>query len=263
MFTILLLFALSAATAETATIYPSGATIPVNCLRLSIRFSEAQEEPVLSRLQLQNSRGAVVASPFLEEELWSPDRRTLTILFHPGRLKKGVGPHERLGPPLAGMKRALLTMDGVLIKTWDVASPCGPVDPRAWRIDAPVADSHSALKLILDKPVDMQAEHLIAVVDSSGQRVAGQETLTSNESLWLFKSAEAWHRGEYRIVIHPDLENACGDRVDQPFELAGEEVIPRPARELKLVIGVGRNRSKYLYRGCRTVARHLERLKKL
>ncbi len=241
---LLLLSTAGLAANGTPLVYPSGVTIPVNCLRLSIRFAEAQQKPVLPRLQLRDSRGEAVTRPFLEEELWSPDRRTLTILFHPGRLKDGVGPHDRLGPPLAGLKRATLTLDSAPLKTWIVASPCGPVDTHGWTIDEPpVAGSHSAVRLRLDRPIDMQAEHLIAIVDSSGQRSLGEEKLIGNESLWQFIPAQAWHPGEYRIVIHQDLEDACGDRMREAFEQVADKGTssPRGAPYLTFVIRTGLN----------------------
>ena len=40
-------------------------------------------------------------------------RHRLTLLFHPGRVKRGVGPNEALGPPLRSGETFRLVVDAV------------------------------------------------------------------------------------------------------------------------------------------------------
>src|SRR5215470_11519657 len=82
-------------------VQPSAREVPANLLRISIHFTAPVEGPVLSRIGLRRADGSVIAQPFLQQELWSPDGTTLTFLMHPGRVKSGLVAHEAMGPILA------------------------------------------------------------------------------------------------------------------------------------------------------------------
>src|SRR5215472_17579346 len=71
-------------------VQPSGANIPANVLRISITFASQVEGPLLSRLALLHADGTRVQEPFLEQELWSPSGKILTVMMHPGRVKTGL-----------------------------------------------------------------------------------------------------------------------------------------------------------------------------
>src|SRR5262249_19591767 len=71
-------------------VQPSGAEVPANLLRFSVRFAAQVEGPVLPRLSLLRADGTQVEAPFLEQELWSPSGKILTVMMHPGRVKTGL-----------------------------------------------------------------------------------------------------------------------------------------------------------------------------
>src|SRR5262245_34918027 len=77
-------------TPRVVTVSPSGPCVPENLLRISIRFDTAPEGEVLRRLSLANQEGRSLRAPFLDQELWSPDGRVLTVLLHPARVKSGL-----------------------------------------------------------------------------------------------------------------------------------------------------------------------------
>jgi len=64
-------------------VQPSGPEVPANLLRLSIRFAAQVEGPLLPRLSLLRADGRQVQEPFLEQELWSPSGKILTVMMHP------------------------------------------------------------------------------------------------------------------------------------------------------------------------------------
>src|SRR5262245_28891678 len=68
-------------------VQPSGPEVPANLLRFSIRFAAQVEGPLLPRLSLLRADGRQVQEPFLDQELWSPSGKILTVLLHPGRVK--------------------------------------------------------------------------------------------------------------------------------------------------------------------------------
>ncbi len=93
-------------------VQPSGPEVPANLLRISLVFAQPVGEYVLPRLELRQANGEVIDKPFLEQELWSPSGKILTVLLHPGRVKSGLIAHDTLGPVLHGDGLVVLTLDG-------------------------------------------------------------------------------------------------------------------------------------------------------
>src|SRR5258705_7592763 len=105
-------------------VQPSGPEVPANLLRLSIRFAAQVEGPLLPRLSLLRADGRQVQAPFLEQELWSPSGKILTVMMHPGRVKTGLKAQDEKGPILSVGEDVALALDGLPIKRWRV----GPAD---------------------------------------------------------------------------------------------------------------------------------------
>lgn len=198
---------------------PTGVSVPANLLRLSIAFARPPQGGVLSRLALVRDDGSKVEEPFLDQELWSPDGRILTVLMHPGRVKTGLIANESLGRALMPGHTATLTFDGRRIGRWRIAAPdVAPPDPSAWRVAAPPAGSRETLVVGLDGPVDAMSADLIAVRDAGGARVAGTAQLGAGETVWRFTPRESWRAERYTVVAAPDLEDPSGNRPGQDFE---------------------------------------------
>src|SRR5215471_16337238 len=156
-------------------VQPSGPKVPANLLRISISFASQVEGPLLPRLSLLRADGSQVEAPFLEQELWSPSGRILTVLMHPGRVKTGLKAHDEKGPILAVGDDVALALDGVAIKRWKVgpADEMGPV-VAAWRISPVRVESKQALAVDLDGPIDGRDADYLAIVDVRDRRVAGR-----------------------------------------------------------------------------------------
>ncbi len=90
-------------TTRVAKIYPAVDQVPANLLKFYLYFSAPMQRGQAWRhLHLLNGKGEAVDLPFLEidQELWDPEHRRLTILFDPGRIKRGVLPREADGTAL-------------------------------------------------------------------------------------------------------------------------------------------------------------------
>src|SRR4030095_12917607 len=126
-----------ASTPRVALVQPSGPEVPANLLRFSIRFEAQVEGPMLRRLALLRGDGRQIREPFLEQELWSPDGKLLTVLMHPGRVKGGLTAHDERGPILSPGEDVTLALDGHPIEQWRVG-PANTVGPAvsAWKISA-------------------------------------------------------------------------------------------------------------------------------
>lgn len=199
------------------TVRPSGDRIPEQTLRLSAVFGRPQARPVLDRVALLGEDGRV-RRPFLPEALWSADRRVLTLLFEPGQVKTGLLARAA-GAPLRAGEVVSLLLDGVVVKTWAV-DPGGLAtpDPRKWALRPPAPGSHDALIVELDSPIDALAVGFIAVLGPDGRRVGGRASLEDGERLWSLSPEAPWREGRHALVVHPNLENCCGDAVGEAFE---------------------------------------------
>ena len=200
-------------------VQPSGPGIPANLLRLSIRFAAPVEGRLLHRLSLVRADGTQVQEPFLEQELWSPSGRILTVLLHPGRVKTGLKAHDEKGPILSVGDDVALALDGVPIKRWRVGSAdeIGPT-ASAWKISAVGVGSKQPLVVVLDGSIDGRDADYLAVADPRGRRVAGRARLTNGETTWTFTPSAPWRAGAYKLVVRGTLEDPAGNRLGSRFE---------------------------------------------
>jgi len=198
---------------------PSGATVPENLLRLSIKFDVPPEGQVLRRLALFGQGDKQIAEPFLEQELWSPDGKTLTVLLHPGRVKTGLIAREERGSILTEGEEVRLTLDGHTIQHWAVngRDERGP-KPSLWILSALQAGRRESLVVYLDAPIDAMDVDYLAIVDSSGRRVKGRAALTDGETTWTFVPSDRWRAGPYKLLVQGTLEDPSGNRLNSQFE---------------------------------------------
>jgi len=217
-------------------VYPSANRLPENTLRFYIHFSgPVARGDVYKHLKLIRDDGVEVKEPFLElpEELWSNDGDRLTVLFHPGRVKRGLVPREEDGPVLEeGRTYTLAISDkwedaegrpllASVKKTFTVGPPDDqPVDLAAWSLMAPRAGSDSPLIVRLPRPLDhAMLDRVVWVADANGKRIPGELTVGGGERVLTFAPAKPWAKGEYRLVADTRLEDSCGNRVGESFEV--------------------------------------------
>jgi hypothetical protein len=222
--------AASVAPAQVVRVQPSAGQVPANLLRLSIEFATRIEGPVLPRVALLRPGAEPIAQPFLEQELWSPNGRVLTVLMHPGRVKTGLNAREALGPILVDGDDVKLALDGHPIQHWRV----GPEDTNgpaasAWRLSSVRAASRQALVVTLDGPIDGREADYIAIADPHGRRVSGRAVLKDGERTWTFTPRAPWRAGEYRLVARGILEDPAGNRLGGRFETPVDAPAAAPA----------------------------------
>jgi hypothetical protein len=200
-------------------VQPSGPEVPANLLRISIRLAAQVEGPLLPRLSLLRADGSQVQEPFLEQELWSPSGRILTVLLHPGRVKTGLKARDEKGPILSAGDDVALALDGVPIKRWRVG-PADQIGPMAsqWKVSAVLVESKRPLVVALDGPIDGRDADYLAIADVRDRRVAGRAQLTNGESTWTFTPSAPWRPGAYKLVVRGTLEDPAGNRLGSRFE---------------------------------------------
>ena len=213
---------------EVVAVQPSGAEVPANLLRLSVVFAAPIEGEVLPRIALSHADGRLLQEPFLQQELWSPDGKVLTLLFHPGRVKTGLIAREQQGPILSEGEDVVLSFDGRPIKRWHI----GPVDGNgpvaaAWKLSAVRPGAREPLVVRLDGPIDGRDAGYLAVVDAGDHLVEGERQLRNGETTWTFTPDAAWKAGDYRLMVHGTLEDPSGNRLGGHFETSIDS--PQPA----------------------------------
>lgn len=234
-------------------VYPSAQVLPENLLRFYIHFSAPMSRGAAYRhIHLLDAVGKPVPDPFLEldEELWSGDGCRITLLFDPGRIKRGLKPREEVGPILEQGHRYTLVID----RAWADAKGqplgseyrrqfhVGPPDqtspaPRDWTIRAPGAGTRDSLEIRFPEPLDSAlARRLIIVEDVQGLIVKGQVSLASAESVWSLKPDAPWKAGEHRLVIGTELEDLAGNAINRPFEVDQVGPISRRIETQKVML---------------------------
>lgn len=200
---------------------PSGSTVPARLLRISVTFATPQADGLASPPELLRADGAVIPGALLDQQLWSPDRRTLTLLLNPGRVKSGLIAHDEAGEVLRPGEIVALRIARRVVHRWTViAGGCVTPDPASWNLVAPRSGSREPLQLGFPGALDALSRDLIAVADAEDTSVRGSASFADGERRWSFVPAAPWPDGALQIVAHPRLENPCGDEPGEPFEHA-------------------------------------------
>lgn len=225
----------SAASTRVERVYPSAAALPANQLKFYVYFSAPMARGDAWRhIHLVNEAGTRVELPFLEidQELWDRENRRLTILFDPGRIKRGVLPREQAGAAIEAGKRYTLAIDRdwldaagsplreAFSKTFHVVPEYRTaLDPKAWRIAVPIAGTTRALLVDFPKPMDYALLSRVIQVISARGPVRGQVVIDHDETQWRFTPNELWKAGEYLLQIDQSLEDLAGNHIGRAFDV--------------------------------------------
>ena len=217
-------------------VFPSGEALPENLLKFYLHFSAPMARgEVYQRVRLLDGSGKPVELPFLElgEELWDRAGTRVTLLFDPGRIKRGLKPREDSGPALEEGKSYTLVVE----RDWPDAEgrPLGrehrkafkvgapdekQPDPKAWTLHPPRAGSVEAMTVALDEPLDEGLlNRVVTVIDREGKPVAGRVEIDRGETCWRFHPGNAWRAGTHALRVDTILEDRAGNSVERPFEV--------------------------------------------
>lgn len=210
---------------------PGVDTVPANLLRFSVTFSSVMEEgSAAGHIRLVDESGTSMPGTLLETpELWDRERRRLTVLLEPGRIKRGLQPNLQAGAPLRDGSKVTLVVDSAIRdaegsplvasarRTYLVGAPIrARVDPALWEVRWPESDLEP-LVVRFDRPLDraLLARHL-RVVDDNGHPVKGASSLDREALVWSFTPATAAER--LRLRVDARLEDLAGNSVRRVFD---------------------------------------------
>lgn len=223
-------------TTEVVEIYPTAADLPVNLLRVYVHFSAPMSEGWAVRaitVSLADT-GETLEDVFLppEPELWDAQRKRLTMLLDPGRIKRGLVPNLEFGYPLVegatvhiSVAPAFRDAAGQPLRAGAERSySIGPalrsrIDPTAWQLTPPAAGTRKPLLVEFDRPLDHGLlQHCLSVQDGHGRTVAGLAEIAARERVWRFTPDNPWTTGEHRLVVEPRLEDIAGNSPARVFD---------------------------------------------
>ena len=225
-------------------IYPTAAIVPENLLRFYVQFSEPMRgRDAYTSVTLFDASGAVVEDAFVETtpELWDESMQRLTLICHPGRVKRGLALNRREGPPLRNGQTFTLRVDGMLnaagqplAERYEKTFAVGPADrvspdPDEWVVRAPRANTTEAVQVDFGESLNQVLfDRLIAVVDTAGTVLDGWITSDVEGTVWVFRPTTSWSPGRYDIAVHVAMEDLAGNRLDMLFDAADQAALESP-----------------------------------
>jgi hypothetical protein len=221
---------------EVVGIYPNLAEIPENQLKLYIEFSRPmQKGKIWQYIHFFNENEQEI-QPFLilANELWNVEQTRLTLWFDPGRIKRGLRPHQEMGAPLELGKTYTLKISsqwtdnqGVALKgeaqkkykiiQADRVQP----NPQNWQIKCPKSLTNNALQINFGESLDYAlSQKLIHILDQQGNVLEGQISVNEAVNQWGFVPQSQWKSGQYTLRIQTRLEDLAGNSLRRLFDLA-------------------------------------------
>ena len=224
-------------------VHPLAAVVPANLLRFYVHFSQPMRPmDAQAHVRLYGPNGKPIDDAFVmvRQGLWDRNRRRLTLIVHPGRIKRGVGPNLTQGPVLRAAGRYRLVIDGRLRDATGIRLGAdfehrfevGPavrsrLRPTTWLLTAPRTPVEPVV-MRADRPLDSALlKRLLRVERLDGTVVQGTVQIGEDARRWAFRPLVPWPPGDYRIIIPRTLEDLAGNTVDYRFEEAPKK-LPSP-----------------------------------
>jgi hypothetical protein len=221
-------------TAEVVGITPGTLRVPRNLLRVHVWFSAPMSEgQAASCLRLVDDDGGVLPHALLavDDELWDADRRRLTVLLDPARIKRGLVAQRTLGYPLqTGRAFRVVVDEGFLdalgaplrqgaSRRYEVgADERRPVDPHAWTVRCPRTGTTDALRVGFDRTLDVALVPRCLTVHRAAERLAGRNEVAPDGGSWTFVPSRPWSAGPHALAVDDRLEDLAGNSVRRPFD---------------------------------------------
>ncbi|MEO0344166.1 MAG: Ig-like domain-containing protein [Pseudomonadota bacterium] len=220
---------------EVRKVYPTTDLLPENLLRIYVYFSAPMRHDVgVEHIVIKDASGAIVPEVFLPTRyaLWSPDRKRLTVMLDPGRVKTGLDAHDAKGRALQSgqsytlvVNPTMLDQSGCLLTApFEKAFEAGHVDfeipsPSDWSFEVPKAGTSDPLSVKLNGSHDhLSLAYGLRVRNGNGETVRGRIGVSDGESTWLFQPSDPWVAASYTITVDAKFEDLAGNRTAGLFD---------------------------------------------
>ena len=216
--------------AKILSIYPSASQLPENLLRFYIYFNTPMKKgEALKHIKLIDAEGNIDSLAFMEfkQELWSIDGKRLTVLFDPGRIKRGVSTNMLRGSALLKGKQYRLSISDAWQDVYGqklsdkttkeievVKAYRHRIKENEWLINKLQANSYDTLTMHFDRIMDHALiQSMIQLMDPDKNPVDGYWGILKQEQLIQFIPEKKWQKGKYQIVIDSRLEDVAGNNL--------------------------------------------------
>jgi hypothetical protein len=225
--------AFTSAAPQVMSISPAARSIPANTLRLYVSFDHPARGVVSTHdLRLLDDSGRTIDGAFMDfgQDLWSPDGRRLTVLFDPGRVKRGVEGYGESAAPLQVGHSFTVEVAGKRFRYQVTPAVRSAINPQTWHLALPKAETREALTVTFDREMDdALLRDQLEIVDARGRPQSGQMKASSSGRVWSWRPKHGWRIGAYRVVVGNSLEDVSGNRVGEALD--HEVGSPDAARE--------------------------------
>ncbi|MEM6956238.1 MAG: hypothetical protein AAF645_11135, partial [Myxococcota bacterium] len=225
---------------EVVAVYPRADPLPENILRFYIQFSEPMfDGDFLRHLRLENvTTGEDLTGVFFDNqhELWSHDRRRITLLVDPGRVKTGLAANRERGRAFrAGdryrlrvlrswmsLRRQALAHEHVFEFT---AAPEDreAVNPSRWQLALPRVGSRDPLRVRFDEPMDHVAVmRMLSLRTANGEPLGGRWQLDQGGERATWTPCANWPETLQGIVLRVEgrFEDVAGNNINAALDHA-------------------------------------------
>lgn len=216
--------------AKVLSIFPTSVLLPENVLRFYIYFqTPMKQEEALQHIKLIDQDGHVDEQAFMKfkEELWSHDGKRLTILFDPGRIKKGISTNMLLGPALNignqyhlrisnewqdvyGQKLLEAKVKRIIVgKAYR-----DKLEVKEWTLIKPTFNTFDTLTIKFDRIIDHALLKTMAQLRDQDQNlVDGYWEVLDCEKQAQFIPSIKWQNGNYSIRFDTRIEDVAGNNL--------------------------------------------------
>lgn len=217
--------------------YPHINVLPENTLRVYVYFSKPMGfgNPY-DYISLLDQQGTEIKNAFVElpEGLWNENRTRLTILFHPGRVKQGIGPNLNEGSILnEGELYELaisnewkdangLALTNEFSKKFFVAkAQRNKLRKRDWVIRSFCKDE-CILRLTTGGIPDIElVDNMIEIRNEEGVEI-DFDIFPEDNGSFLIRSDALTKETSFNMIINPRMEDICGNNFLHAFEMEGD-----------------------------------------
>lgn len=220
---------------EVEMLYPNTTTLPSNFLKWYIRFSKpVSPSKIYDHIYLLDHNNIKVDRALLplESPLVSDDGTLLTVWIEPGRQKRDLGPNKRLGEVLVPNESYTLVIDKSLKDQQGIPmnaafthsftiTPPDRIQPSisSWKLRLPDENTKAILYIDFQEILDYGSlQNTLQILDASGKEIAGNFTFYSSQNGIYFKPINKWHKGFYKIVCKPIIEDVSGNNLERLFD---------------------------------------------
>ncbi len=220
---------------QVSNIFPMSKNLPENILRFYIQFDRPMREgDFLDHIRLHDlSNDQDLTGVFFDNqyELWSKDRKQITLLVDPGRVKTGLQAHNTQGRAFVAGNQYRLTvlsswrgLDGQPLQTQVsktfTATPeiMQGIDADAWQLNRPQIDSKEVLWIQTDRAADhMSVQSYLFVIDAQGNELPGEWRLLAPTEIE-FSPHSAWTAKPHTVHINARFEDVVGNNLNGAFD---------------------------------------------